>query len=322
MLARAPAKLILSGEHAVVYGQPALALAIDKYVFTSIKPFKENLFQFKFVNLNLVVGLTSQQLRELKQTVAANKRIAHPVELLQYAFIYFMEALDFDCVHGLEITIESSIPIGCGLGSSAASIISLLHGLCCYFAKPLSLDEYVVLGRQVENLQHGVSSGLDLFISAHGGYYYFDHGKFTKKELPQLPMILVNSGKPESTTGECVAHAAKFLSAQVVLDDFATVTTAMALAIENHNIFALQDCIRENHRLLQHIGIVPTKVGQFIAAVEALDAAAKISGAGAVKGANGGIIIVIGDIGITQLAHQFGFEVLPVSGEANGVRLV
>lgn len=320
--ARAPAKLILSGEHAVVYGQPALAMTVNKYACTSIKSHPSNDLIFNFVNLDERQTVSLNKLFAFKKEIERKKTLKHSYELLQYAFSYFVERLTIAVEHGLEIIINSSIPVGCGMGSSAATIISMLHAVAGYFKRQLDLDQYVALGKEVENLQHGLSSGLDLFLSSHGGYYFWEKGKATKKSMLNLPVILVNSGKPITPTGECVSQVKVIFNSSSIADDFAEVTTSMDLAIKDNNLYAVQQCVRENHQLLKHIGVVPEKVAEFIYEVEARGAAAKISGAGAVEGEHAGIILIVGKIDLTDLAEKYGYEILPVHGESHGVTFV
>ncbi len=96
---RAPGKLILTGEHAVVYGNPAIATAINKYVTTTIKPALE--FEFTCNQLNYSHQLTISELRHLKHRIQQQYNeflhgkcelaavILRPMELLQYSCINF-----------------------------------------------------------------------------------------------------------------------------------------------------------------------------------------------------------------------------------------
>jgi mevalonate kinase len=80
--------------------------------------------------------------------------------------------------------------------------------------------------------------------------------------------------------------------------------------------------MRENHRLLCRIGVVPQKVQQFVADVETAGGAAKICGAGAVRGQNGGVVLVMADFMPTTLASKYGYKVSPVRGDPLGTRIV
>jgi mevalonate kinase len=334
--ARAPGKIILSGEHAVVYGGPALAVAVNRFVETTIShsQYLEHKIKFEFMHDKLKHALTLQELHLLRakidkryQDFIAGKCnivdvIHNPLELIQYAFIYLVENLSLTIQGSLKIQLQSTLPMGCGVGASAAVILSLMHALVNYFSCSLALDKYLHFGRKIENLQHGRSSGLDLFLSLHGGCYFFLDGNMSQRNLPNIPLILVNTGKPQSSTGECVASIAKYFQHGEIGDDFAKVTTVMDLALKQDNLLAVQECIRENHQLLKYIGVVPGKVAKFIAKVEELGSAAKVSGAGAISGVNAGIVLVIGEAAIVDIAKEYGYEILPLQGELRGLQIV
>ena len=114
---------------------------------------------------------------------------------------------------------------------------------------------------------------------------------------------------------------AKYFKNSEIADDFAEVTTAMDLALQQSDLSAVQECIRKNHQLLKYIGVVPNKVAKFIEQVEELGGAAKISGAGAVSGNNAGIVLVVGETAIIDIANKYGYEILPVQGELSGLRI-
>lgn len=332
--ARAPGKIILSGEHAVVYGKPALAVAVNRFVETTISPHLDHEIEFEFMHDKLSHALTLQELQILRTKMDKRyqdfiagkcniKNVIHnPLELIQYAFIYLAENLSLTIKDGLKIQVQSTLPIGCGMGASAAVILSLMHALINCFSCSLVVDKYLHFGREIENLQHGKSSGLDLFLSLHGGCYFFVDGNMSQRNLPNIPLVLVNTGKPQTSTGECVAAIAKYFQNGEIADDFAEVTTVMDLALQQGNLPAVQECIRENHQLLKYIGVVPGKVAKFIAEVEELGSAAKVSGAGAVSGANAGIVLVVGDAAVVDIAKEYGYEILPVQGELSGLQIL
>ncbi len=80
--------------------------------------------------------------------------------------------------------------------------------------------------------------------------------------------------------------------------------------------------IRANHRLLQKIGVVPTKVANFIADIESSGGAAKICGAGAITGDNAGVVLLLADPGITEIAQRYGYELQTLEVDPYGTRIV
>src|SRR4029079_105215 len=113
------------------------------------------------------------------------------------------------------------------------------------------------LALDAENMQHGVSSGLDLRVAMLGGCYYIHEEKLLERKLPSCAMFVVNTGTPESTTGQCVAKVAPFFKEQQLGPQFAAVTNALDHGLQTQSVTMMSDAIRENHKLLTHIGVVP-----------------------------------------------------------------
>jgi len=247
-----------------------------------------------------------------------------PVELAQVAFSLFFEALNIKLTQGISIQVESNIPIGCGMGSSAATILSIVHAMAAHLKVDLSNEMFMRLGREAENLQHGFSSGLDLQASLHGGCVYLEAGLVQQRALPKLTLYLINTGTPLSTTGECVAFAAKSFKDADISRAFGEVTSSMDHALQLNKPVQVMECISKNHQLLVRIGVVPTRVQAFIAEIEAIGGAAKVCGAGAVKGESAGMVAaLIEDLAaLTQIADCYGYEILPITGDARGVHVI
>ncbi|MCL5261502.1 MAG: mevalonate kinase [Gammaproteobacteria bacterium] len=334
IVARAPAKIILSGEHAVVYGKPALAMAINRFTETSLQPHPENAIMLNLLDLNFSRAFSPSALQNLKHSIQLryqkftlgqcqiNDVVNLPEELLQYALGCCIEKLKFNMHAGITININSNVPIGCGMGSSAAMLISFIYALVDFYTVKMDIGKYLALGREIENLQHGYSSGLDLYLAVNGGCYYFVADEIKSRSLPNLPICLVHTGKPESNTGACVSKAAVHFKKSSLGDDFAAVTNAMDTALNDNNLSATKACVRENHKLLTKLGVVPTKVGEFIQQVERVGSAAKITGAGAAYGNNAGMLLVVGVADLTDLAASYGYEVMHVHGETSGVKII
>ncbi len=332
----APGKLILSGEHAVVYGKPALAMAVNRYATASATPQLLPLVSFDLSDLSYEHGLTFTALHHLKSRIKQNYQrfisgdfnirdvLQKPVELAQFALSLFLETLNLKLTQGIKIRLQSDIPMGCGMGSSAAAVLSIMHAIAHHLQIELTSEMLLRLGLEAENMQHGYSSGLDLQVCLHGGCVLVNNGQISNRSVPELPMYLVNTGSPKTTTGECVTHAAPFFKESQIGDDFASVTIAMDAGLQMNQLAEVKRAINANHDLLTRIGVVPSAVQRFIGEVQALEGAAKICGAGAVAGEKAGIVLVLTENldELAELCARYHYSILPVAGETRGVHIV
>jgi mevalonate kinase len=334
MIAIAPGKLILSGEHAVVYGRPALAMAIDRCAQSIISPASGQRVSFNLLDLQQSESFTLRALNELKIRLARNyqlflegrltiREVLHkPIELFEFAFITLLDGLHLKFGEGLSIQTRSNIPIGCGMGSSAATVLSMLRAIGHYFRVEFRPDWFLKYSLEAEKLQHGFPSGVDSYISLHGGCALFRDGKAESIPLPRMHVYLVNTGTPAATTGECVVAVKKRFAKDSIWSDFEAVTLELEKALRQNDHDTLRRMIAKNHRLLDRIGVVPERVRRFIADVESQGGVAKICGAGSVIGDNGGMVLVVSEKPPVELCRRYGYELLTVRGDPLGARIV
>jgi mevalonate kinase len=332
----APGKLILSGEHAVVHGRPALAMAINRYVIATASKHFLPFVSFDFADLSYRDRLSMSALKALKDRIKEKyqqfvhgdfkiREVLHkPVELAQFALTLFFEMFNIKLTQGVKIHIQSDIPIGCGMGSSAATIVSIMHAMAHYLKIDLPTETFFKLGIEAENMQHGFSSGLDVRVSLHGGCLYVQEGEIQSRAVPNVPMYLINTGTPESSTGECVAHATKLFKTTTIGDDFSFVTQDMDKALQQNNMKEMMRTVRGNHQLLTQLGVVPEQVKQFISAIEAMGGAAKICGAGSVIGDRAGMVMVMTEdvSALMTLCSHYHYDIIPIAGESRGVHVI
>lgn len=329
----APGKLILSGEHAVVYGKPALAMAVNRYVCARVLNHDSPFISLDFADLSYERTITFDALDKLKNTIKNNylrfkqgrfnirEVLQKPFELAQFALGLCLEMLNIKLSQGMQIHLTSTIPMGCGMGSSAATILSIIHAMANHAGVVVPSKRIYELGLQAENMQHGISSGLDLHISLYGGCCYVKDKVISAKSIPTMPIYLVNTGTPQTSTGECVMRVAHHFKQSSIGNDFADVTEVMAAALHNNSLAEFKSAIAANHDLLYKIGVVPNHVRGFIQEVNLLGGAAKTCGAGAVEGSAAGIVMVVleDESLLKLLCDKYSYTILPVSGEARGV---
>jgi|GEM_PF-33576 hydroxymethylglutaryl-CoA synthase len=329
----APGKLILSGEHAVVYGKPALAMAVNRYVTATVSRETVPSVLFDLSDLSHHSRLSVDALHRMKDRIkqkyyrfirgdySIRDVLQKPFELAQFAMGVLAESLNLTLPHGVRIQVQSDIPIGCGMGSSAATIIGVMQAISSYMQLPVPHDKLYRLALEAENMQHGYSSGLDLRVVMHGGCLFVDGQELKQRPVPALPMYLVNTGTPVTTTGQCVERVADHFKSGQTGDDFAAVTRAMDTALQEQSWEKMHEAIRHNHELLVRIGVVPLQVQNFISQIESSGGAAKICGSGAVAGDRAGAVLVVSEDKntVTSLSARYGYNVIPISGEARGV---
>lgn len=331
LTARAPAKVLLSGEHAAVYGHPALALAVDRYATTEIysdrrldvfldlcdlrKTFRVTLSTLKTIRERLLLAYR----RFMNGTLSIREVVRTPADCFHFALVSLLDACEIELTEGINVRLSSTIPIGCGMGSSAATIVSFVKALLHFFRIDRGLDWVERMINEVEQLHHGRPSGVDSFVSLHGGCLQFQKGQPPQKlHMPQGDLWIVNTGRPESTTGECVSAVKEKWEKSHIWDEFKAVTQTIKESMVGGNHAALAAGLRANQWLLERIGVVPKKVSSFIASLAQQGSVAKISGAGAIRGDAGGIVLVIPQEPIQSLCDMYGYSCFPLRGEANG----
>lgn len=174
----APAKVILLGEHTVVYGEPAVAAALDR-------------------GLRVTVTLAAAAEREPREQSGRDERERAVVELAAARF-----GLDGARVR---VEVQSDVPMGAGLGSSAALGVGLVRALGALARRPLAAAQAAALAAEIDCVFHGQASGVDVAAVASGGVIWFE--RFGEPQcapiaLAQpLELVVGSSGEPRSTAG-------------------------------------------------------------------------------------------------------------------------
>lgn len=334
MKAVAPGKLILSGEHSVVYGKPAIAMAIDRSAVFEMTPQEGDKISFDLPDGTGGDSFTLMALRDLKRRVERKYHeflegeigigyvLGAPADLFRFAFIHTLDGLHRKLDSGIVMKMRSSIPVGCGMGSSAATVLSEIRAMGHYLRVDYKPEWYYEYSLEAEKLQHGKPSGVDSYISLHGGCARFQNGSASPISLPRMKMFMVQTGIPKSTTGECVMEVERNFKTSSIWSEFEDVTNAFEQAVQANDGQKLHWLVRENNRLLTSIGVVPKLVQEFIAEIERWGASAKVCGAGAVTGDQGGIVLVFSEHQPTEICAKYGYIVSPVRGDPLGTRMV
>lgn len=298
-MTRFPAKIILSGEHAVVYGAPALVTAVDRYAVAqgtlgsghslTVRVDDGPVHSWALEEwAEMVSRLDAHYAAFLQGRRSVSDVLQNDAELLAYAAA--LGAPDFIPMH---LDLRYDFPSGCGMGASAATALALVAEVSRLQQIERSEEELFEKAMAVERLQHGRPSGVDPYTCQHGGVLKFQQGRAQASSLQPVQLKLWHSGRPESSTGECVEHVRRFAEDTGLWRAFSEVTGEMEQALSASSFALLREAIRRNHKLLVHIGVVPEGVQEQISAIEDQGGAAKICGAGTVAGAGAGMVWVL-----------------------------
>lgn len=327
MRACAPGKIILSGEHSVVFGAPAVAVAVNLHTRVHFKPITESNtintlfsgissgFQYPLSALgSLKDKLDSRFDAFLKGKLPIQQVLNQPDDLLMYTLSSLAHHLplpgrasstSYLPMPG-RLQSESDLPLGAGMGSSAASIAATLVLFEHLLEKPLDIDKRFEMVRFCERLQHGKGSAIDAAAVTYGGLNLVQGEQTRRIETSLGPgWYWAYRGKPEVSTGECVQYVReRFGSDTSLWNDFTAVTNELVSEIAAHH--KVVELVRENHRLLQNIGVTTQHTSAVVEKVESLGGAAKVSGAGAHRGENGGLILIyLPDEPINSVIKEF-----------------
>ncbi len=246
-------KLILVGEHAVVYGHPALALGVDRKTTVTLSPSE---------GLTAIQGATDARL----------------LDALRRA----LPALGFD------VRVESDLPIGRGMGSSAALAVALVRAR----GGSLPPEELYRAALEIECVFHGNPSGLDVWMAIHGGVVRFRRGpprEVTPLPPPSWQLVVIDSADSGDTRSLVASVAAQRPDVDPILADIGALVVAAEKAL--HQPDQLGPLLTENHRLLARIGVSSPRLDSIVSlALEAGALGAKLSGAG-----GGGVVIALTD---------------------------
>lgn len=290
-VASAPGKAILFGEHAVVFGKPAIAFAVDKRATITIKKGINNTntatFESPILNLKAELDL-------LEGNIKLNKGQSGIVK-------YVLEAV-LKCHDGspIDIILDMEMPIGAGLGSSAAVTVATLAALENYHQRDISVSKIAKMAHEIEIKVQGSASPLDTTISAFGGIIYLSENCEAiplKSDLEDSIVIGYTSSR--GNTAEMIVDVKKRRDSNPeimdpLIDAIGNITNkAKSLLnlenISNEKMEALGELMNINHGLLDAIGVNTLELSYMVYIARKAGAiGSKITGAG-----GGGSIIAL-----------------------------
>lgn len=303
-------KVILAGEHAVVHGAPALACPlITLTTDISLKSHNEAGLRLTMNDSNTILidaKYLCQKEHALTQCPPRYCYVLEGLFLLAHAL-----KINSSSLSGLHVSWQSNIPMQVGLGSSAALAVALVKGYCAYYHLELHTDQIWQLSTQIEHLAHGQSSGLDPACALHQDIIEYRQGQVYPICPPTISITLINTGKSNSTTLECVKHTSPLFNNQsTLLAQFTSVTNQLKQGLLHSNTALIENAMKTNQKLLEIIGVVPNKTKALITTLNQHGIAAKICGAGSITGDHAGIVWALTQKPIDQLIAPYHANII------------
>lgn len=273
--ATACGKLILFGEHAVVYDSPAIAIPLTSLkVRTTIEPAigqPQGRIHIKAVPLGIDHDLSGLE---------KDHFLAHTLNLL-FSFLGLRQ------LPTCRVVITSELPIAAGLGSSAAIAISLLRAMSAFLGHPLKPQELNTLAFQSEQAVHGRPSGIDNTVITYEKPIYYQRGEVIEfiQPIREFSFVVADSGIRKSTR-ESTGLLAQNLKAdprmvQPHLDAIAELVQQSKRSFQIGDIAALGKAIDANQEHLSALRLsCPELDALILAARQAGALGAKLSGGG------------------------------------------
>lgn len=269
--AGAPGKIILFGEHAVVYGRPAIAVPVTQVRATVVIQDRPAGLSIHAADLN-----RRYQYSDLDSS--------HPLAAI---IRLSLSALGAAATPDASLTITSSIPPASGLGSGAAVSTAIVRALAKYYQRDLPAQTVSDLVFEVEKIHHGTPSGIDNTVIAFGQPVFFVRGQTLQTfEVPVAFRIVIADTGIASPTKVAVGDVRKGWEADparydALFDRCGEIAATARALIETGQPHALGRLMIENQAVLRHMGVSCDELDRLVqAAVNAGALGAKLSGGG------------------------------------------
>jgi len=284
--ASAPGKIILFGEHAVVYGRPALAVPVTQ-VHVDVE-----ISDADVKSAGIWINAPDVNLHAELNTLPSD----HPIASVIHNLFFLSRVSPFP---KLNINISSTIPVASGLGSGAAVTVALTRALSVYINYSMTDEQVNAFTFEIEKLHHGTPSGIDNTVVTYAKPVYFVKGQpIETLQVAQPFTIVIADTGIRAPTKESVGDVRKLWEANKakwdnLFDEVADISFAARHVIREGWIKMLGALMDENHTYLQEMTVSSPELDNLVTAARKAGAlGAKMSGGG-----RGGNMIALADEG-------------------------
>jgi mevalonate kinase len=272
--ASAPGKLLLFGDHAVVYGYPCIVTAIDQRVFVSVEERDDDLFVF-----------TGQEKYQKKLSEVGQGEVPKDVQFLEAVLAQFLK--DYPQKNGVTISTKSDFSSLYGFGSSSAVSVACAKALAALYLVDFTQQQLFELAYQSILDVQKVGSGFDAAAAVWGGtIYYVKPAKIVEQILiKELPLVVGYTGIKVSTSAivQEVAQAKEKDPQRIerLFQRSTDIVEEAKIKIAASDWTALGHVMNQNQIMLAELGVSSPELYRLIEAAKKAGAmGAKLSGAG------------------------------------------
>ncbi len=282
-VASAPGKVILFGEHFVVYGVRAILCAIDKRITATSQLLDERKIRVR------------SEIGSVELDLDSSSNLGSITSFMKLFLYIARETLkEFNEEKGVEIVLESEIPAGIGLGSSSAACVAATASVAGLFEKK-SKEEILKKAIESERIIFEDASGADSSVSAFGGLIAYSKDGVEKIDFKNNLSLIIANSKQVHNTREVVSRVREFknknekLFSEMCEQESKLVENAL-LSLKRNDLRNLGLLMSKNQEMLEKISVSTEKIDRLIEMASKMSYGAKITGAG-----GGGCIISLVD---------------------------
>lgn len=320
----APGKLMLFGEHSVVFGHPCIVTAVDRRLSITIEENGEEIFVLDAPDLGL--RAYSKKISDL-----GNKDLPKEVSFIETCYKLFLTK--YPQKKSIHVYSKNEFKASYGLGSSSASTVAFAKALSEFYDVPMNNDELFDLCYATVLEIQGVASGFDIAAAIWGGtlYYVTPHGKLVKRKtvepikIKDLPLVVVYTGvKADTATLVRMVqnlHSGNKKTVNKIFTDITLLVEQAKKTLQQQDWPHLGLLMDENQTLLRRLQVSSIELENLIAVSKSAGAmGAKLSGAG-----GGDCMLALVDkaskIAIAAEIEKVGGKIIKIKMNAEGVRL-
>jgi mevalonate kinase len=270
--ASAPGKIILFGEHAVVYGRPALAVPVTQ-VHTDVDVSDSD-------SAGIWIDAPDIDLHAELNSLPSD----HPIASVIHNLFFLSRVSPFP---SLNIRITSTIPVASGLGSGAAVTVALTRALSTHINYSMTDEQVNAFAYEIEKIHHGTPSGIDNTVITYAKPVYFVKGQAIETFQVAKPFtIVIGDTGIRAPTKESVGAVRELWEVdkvkwEGVFDEVGLIVHEARENIESGKWHELGDLMNQNHTLLQTMTVSSPKLDALVSAARNAGAlGAKLSGGG------------------------------------------